>query len=127
MLRRAEKLKTSNWPQTQGHVIILTPHIASGGGLMGRRKRRRVDPTDDWTQLELLCIHDEQVEYERIRPLVLFGEVVLQRAKQTGMSERTLYRKVRAFRDEGMQSLFGVTQGQAPGSTPVCSPIRSST
>jgi len=74
---------------------------------MGRRKRRRVDPTDDWTQLELLCIHDEQVEYERIRPLVFFGGAAPERAVQTGASERTLYRKVAAFRDEGMQSLFG--------------------
>ncbi|HZB07963.1 MAG TPA: hypothetical protein VE525_02495 [Rubrobacter sp.] len=40
---------------------------------MGRRKRRRVDPTDDWQQLELLCVWEEQREYERIRPLVLFG------------------------------------------------------
>jgi hypothetical protein len=40
---------------------------------MGRRRRRRVDPTDDWEQLELLCVWEEQREYERIRPLVLFG------------------------------------------------------
>jgi hypothetical protein len=40
---------------------------------MGRRKRRRVYPTDDWQQLELLCVQEEQREYERIRPLVLFG------------------------------------------------------
>jgi hypothetical protein len=40
---------------------------------MGRRKRRRVDPTDDWQQLELLCVWEEQREYERIRPLVLFA------------------------------------------------------
>ena len=40
---------------------------------MGRRKRLRVDPTEDWEQLELLCVWDEQREYERIRPLVLSG------------------------------------------------------
>ncbi len=74
---------------------------------MGRRRRRLVDPNDDWEQLELLCVWDEQVEYERIRPLVLFGEPVLERARTTGTSERTLYRKVAAFRDEGMESLLG--------------------
>lgn len=79
---------------------------------MGRRKRRRVDPTDDWEQLELLCVHDEQIEYERIRPLLLFGEVVAEQASQTGMSERTLYRKVAAFRDEGMRSLFGSSRAK---------------
>lgn len=74
---------------------------------MGRRKRRRVDPTDDWAQLELLCAWAEQREYERIRPQVLFGEPVPERADETGTSERTLYRRIAAFREEGMASLFG--------------------
>jgi len=51
-----------------------------------RRRRRRVEPTDDWEQLELLCTWDEQREYERIRPLVLFGEPVPERAAETGSS-----------------------------------------
>jgi putative transposase len=74
---------------------------------MGRRKRRRVERTEDWEQLELLCVHDEQVEYERIRPLVLFGEPVPKRAEQTGTSERTLYRRIAGFEEDGMRSLFG--------------------
>lgn len=74
---------------------------------MGRRRRRLVDPNDDWEQLELLCTWDEQVEYERIRPLVLFGEPVFERAWTTGTSERTLYHKVAAFRNKGMESLLG--------------------
>ncbi len=69
---------------------------------MGRRRRRRVDPTEDWQQLELLCVWEEQVEYERIRPLVLFGEAVPERARQTGASERTLYRRIAGFEEEGM-------------------------
>jgi putative transposase len=79
---------------------------------MPRRKRRTVEPTDElryeprWEQLKLLCICDEQVEYERIRPLVLFGEPVPERARQTGTSERTLYRKTAAFRDRKMESFF---------------------
>ncbi len=79
---------------------------------MGRRKRRRVDPTDDWEQLELLCVWDEQSEYERIRPLVLFGNPVPERSAQTGTSERTLYRKIAAFREEGMQSLFSTPKAK---------------
>jgi putative transposase len=74
---------------------------------MGRRKRRRVEPTDDWEQLELLCVWDEQREYERIRPLVLFGEPVPDRATETGTSERTLYRGIAGFEEGGMRSLFG--------------------
>lgn len=73
---------------------------------MGRRKRQSVDPTHEWEQIELLCAWPEQKEYERVRPLVLFGEPVPERAQRTGTSERTLYRKVAAFRDEGMESFF---------------------
>ncbi|MDP9477405.1 MAG: helix-turn-helix domain-containing protein [Actinomycetota bacterium] len=74
----------------------------------GKRKRRhRVEPTDDWEQLELLCGWDEQVEYERIKPLVLFGEPVAGRALETGTSERTLQRRISGFEREGMESLFG--------------------
>ncbi len=73
----------------------------------GRRGRRRVEQTDDWEQLELLCAWDEQIEYERIRPLVLFGEPVAGRALETATSERTLYRRISGFEREGMESLFG--------------------
>ena len=72
-----------------------------------RRRRRRVEPTDDWGQLKLLCERPEQVEYEQIRPLVLFGASVAERAEETGTSERTLYRKSGRFGEEGMESLFG--------------------
>ena len=36
-------------------------------------RRRRVEPTDEWEQVELLCAWPEQRDYELIRPLVLFG------------------------------------------------------
>lgn len=74
---------------------------------MEKRKRRRVERTDDWEQLELLCMWEEQREYERFRPLVLFGESVPERAAETGTSERTLYRRIAGFEENGMQSLFG--------------------
>jgi transposase len=73
---------------------------------MGRRRRRPVDPTDDWEQLELLCFWEAQREYERIRPLVLFGRPVPERSAETGASERVLYRKISAFKEGGMESLF---------------------
>ncbi len=71
------------------------------------RKRSRVERSEDWEQLELLCAWDEQREYERIRPLVLFGESVPERAAETGTSERTLYRRIAGFEENGMGSLFG--------------------
>ncbi len=54
--------------------MLPVPHVALWRGSMGKRRRRRTDPTDVWEQLELLCAWEEQREYERIRPLVLFGE-----------------------------------------------------
>src|SRR5919199_258113 len=86
--------------------MLPTPHAAVRRGSMGKRRRRRLEPTDDWEQLELLCAWDEQREYERIRPLVLFGAPVAERSVETATSERTLYRKTATFRDEGMSSLF---------------------
>jgi hypothetical protein len=66
-------------------------------------RRRRIEPTDDWEQLELLCLWPEQRDYELIRPLVLFGSPASERAQETAaVSERTLRRKTRRFEAEGM-------------------------
>jgi len=71
------------------------------------RRRRRVEPTDDWEQLLLLTRWPEQVRYELIRPVVLFGESAAERARETeAASERTLRRKIGRFEAEGMESLF---------------------
>jgi len=37
------------------------------------RRQRRVEPSEDWEQIELLCAWPEQRDYELIRPSVLFG------------------------------------------------------
>jgi putative transposase len=70
-------------------------------------------PTDDWQQLRLLVTSSAQATYELLRPLVLFGQPVRERARETGASERTLRRKVARFAAIGMRSLF------APESSPV--------
>ncbi len=56
-----------------------------------RRNRRRVEPTDEWEALVPLFLWPEQEDYEVIRPLLLFGSSVAERAKETGTSSRTLY------------------------------------
>ena len=68
----------------------------------------RVDPTEEfgWEQLELLCTSEAQRRYEQLRPLALFGSPVPERAAETGVSERTLYRRLAAFKDKNMLSLF---------------------
>ncbi len=70
------------------------------------RRRERIEPTDDWDQLVMLFEWPGQREYEELRPLVLFGSSVAERSRETGTPERTLYRKVERFEDEGPQGLF---------------------
>jgi putative transposase len=54
----------------------------------------------------LLIDWPEQLAYELIRPVVLFGRSSAQRAQETGTAERTLRRKARRFDQAGMFSLF---------------------
>jgi hypothetical protein len=74
---------------------------------MSQRRRRRVEPTEDWEQLALLCKWPEQVSYEEIRPLDLFGTPTAERSAQIGTPERTLYSRRNRFVTEGMESPFG--------------------
>ncbi len=70
------------------------------------RRRKRIEPTDDWDQLVPLFESPEQKEYEEIRPLMLFGSSVAERVRVTGTPERTMYRKVERFENEGPKGLF---------------------
>ena len=79
---------------------------------MGRRRRGRVEPTAEWEQIELLCGWPEQLAYEEIRPLVLFGGPVPERAEEVGVPQRTLYRRVSRFESEGMESLFATERAK---------------
>jgi len=71
-------------------------------------KREKVEHAEElrWGQLELLLKFPEQVEYERIRPPVVFGGSVAERARQTGTPQTTLRRRIAGFESEGMRSLF---------------------
>lgn len=73
---------------------------------MASRKRALFEPTDDWQQLQFQLDWTEQTRYELIRPVVVFGAPPVERAKQTGVSASTIYRKVSRFDEAGMQSLF---------------------
>lgn len=66
----------------------------------------RVEPTEEWAELELLLEWPEQVEYERIRPAAVFGSSVAERSRQTGTPETTLRRRISSFKSEGMRGLF---------------------
>jgi hypothetical protein len=76
--------------------------------MQSSQRRRRVEPTDEWEQVELLCGWPEQRDYELIRPMVLFGAPADGRAEETGASSgRALRRRAARFATEGMESLFG--------------------
>lgn len=74
---------------------------------MSRRRRRKVEHTDDWQELLPLFDWPEQEAYEELRPLVLFGDSVAERTRETGTPERTMYRRIERFEKDGMLSLFG--------------------
>src|SRR4051794_29773328 len=77
----------------------------------GSQPRR--EPTDDWNQLRLLVASPEQETYELLRPIVLFGQPISRRARETGVPERTLRRRVARFDVLGMRSLFAdLTESQ---------------
>jgi hypothetical protein len=61
------------------------------------KKRPRIAPTDSWQQLELLVEDPEQRAYEVMRTCVLFGQSPAERARQTGVPARSLYRMVERF------------------------------
>jgi putative transposase len=73
---------------------------------MAVKRRRRVEHTEDWGQLELLLNWPEQVEYERIRDAVVFGDPVTECAEKTATAERTFYRRVESFDAYGMEGLI---------------------
>jgi putative transposase len=64
---------------------------------MGRGRRRKAQPTDEWQELLPLFEWPEQRAYEELRPLVLFGGSVAERARETGTPARTMYRRVGRF------------------------------
>jgi transposase len=82
------------------------------------RKRPRREPTEDWSQLQLQLVWPEQVSYELIRPVVLFGLSPAERARQTGVPARTIYRRADRFDAEGMASLAPASPLAAPRTLP---------
>ncbi len=60
---------------------------------MPKPKREVYERTEEWTQLQLWLKWPEQVAYELIRPVVIFGETAGERARATGANARTIDRQ----------------------------------
>lgn len=86
------------------------------GSAVPARQRQPIEPTDDWQQLQLLTQFPEQLGYELLRPVVLFGLSPAERARHAQRApsapQRTLYRRAARFEAEGMVSLFVATREQ---------------
>src|SRR5690242_5931386 len=72
---------------------------------MPKRARVPSQPTDEWAQLRLRFTEPAQERYELLRPVLLFGQSAPQRARETGVPERTVYRHAQRFETRGMASL----------------------
>ena len=81
---------------------------------MPTRKRKRRERTHDWQEIQQYTLWPEQEVYERLRPVVLFGETAAERAKEIGTSERTLHHQAKQFEQEGMASLFRQSTSPIP-------------
>jgi len=79
-----------------------------------RRRRERRARTHDWQAIQQQTLWPEQEAYERLRPIVLFGETAASRAKETGVSERTLHYQADQFERFGMVSLFPKAPAPSP-------------
>src|SRR5437762_5914015 len=72
---------------------------------MAKRKPAPQPAHADWSQLRLRLTDAAQVTYELIRPVVLFDQSAAQRARETGISARTLARRVQRFTTAGLPGL----------------------
>lgn len=81
---------------------------------MPRSRRERRERTHDWQQIQQYALWPEQQLYEKIRPVVLFGETAAERARETEASERTLHHQADQFDQQGMASLFHKERSPSP-------------
>ncbi len=65
-----------------------------------------------WEELKQRFDWPEQEKYEQIRPPLLLDVSVAERAREISVPERTMYRDVKQFKDEGMPSLFSTEKAK---------------
>jgi putative transposase len=90
--------------------------------VMPARKRQHRERTHNWQEIQQYTLWPEQQLYEKIRPVILFGETAAERAKEIGVSERTLHAQAAQFEQEGMASLFHKERPPSPETSRSLSP-----
>ena len=81
----------------------------------GRRRRERIQPTEEWEQLALLCRWPEQLAYEEIRPLTPFGASVAERARETGAAQRWSAKSIAGYLRVHKATVHRVLRRRAEG------------
>ena len=64
---------------------------------MPARKYERREPIHDWQQIRPLLKDPAQIQYEIIRPVILFGQTPKERAAETGTPRSTIYYRANLF------------------------------
>src|SRR3712207_3621167 len=83
----------------------------------GDGRRSRVEPTDEWEQLALLCRWPEQRAYEEIRPLTLFGASVSRARSRDGLRRAYTLPQARPLRVGGHGEPIRCGDGAPPQAT----------
>ena len=73
---------------------------------MAEPKREVVERTEDWATLRRHLKWPEQLLYELVRPVVIFGETAGERARATGEHARTIDRQADRFDRAAMRGLL---------------------
>src|SRR6266487_6484864 len=73
---------------------------------MPKRRYERKAPTHEWSQIRPLLKDAAQIKYELIRPVILWGVNVKERAAETGEPRSTIYYQANLFDQAGMASLL---------------------
>ncbi len=83
---------------------------------MARGRHAERERTEDWDHIQQYCLWSEQELYESLRPCSVFHESDAARAREIGIPERTISRRVKRFQEEGMLSLFDQETTPTPDS-----------
>jgi putative transposase len=73
---------------------------------MPKRRYERREPSHEWQHIQPLLKETTQIQYEIIRPVVLWGVTPKERSAETGVSPRTIYYRANLFDTAGMASLL---------------------
>jgi transposase InsO family protein len=73
---------------------------------MPKRRYERREPSHGWQDIQPLLKDPAQIQYEILRPVVLWGQTPKERGAEMGVSPRTIYYRANLFDQAGMAALL---------------------